>query len=100
MRSAIRDLRIDFLFRQANMDWAFRHALRTLNGVDRAILLYDIYCQYGQRLRERFRKNKFTELNGVTLVGGVGVFHVHGHQQSCFAEYSPAFIPGAGMVDG
>ena len=82
------------------MDWAFRHALRTLNGVDRVILLYDIYCQYGKKLRARFKSNKFSELNRLSLVGGVGVFHVHGHQQSCWAEYSPGFIPGAGQVDG
>ena len=28
------------------------------------------------------------------------MFHVHGHQDSCFFRYATLFIKGAGMVDG
>ena len=30
----------------------------------------------------------------------IGMFHVHGHQDSCFSQYATAFIEGAGMVNG
>ena len=30
----------------------------------------------------------------------IGMFHVHGHQDSCFFRYATAFIKGAGMVNG
>jgi hypothetical protein len=31
---------------------------------------------------------------------GIGLFHIHGHQDSCLPRYSPSFIPGAKQVDG
>lgn len=36
----------------------------------------------------------------VRIQRGIGLFHVHGHQNSCFSRYSPTFIPGAGNVEG
>ncbi|TBU25564.1 hypothetical protein BD311DRAFT_780244 [Dichomitus squalens] len=35
--------------------------------------------------------------DGLTIHRGIGQFHVHGHQMSCFPRYSVNFIPGAGM---
>ncbi|KAI0953076.1 hypothetical protein AcW1_007395 [Taiwanofungus camphoratus] len=37
---------------------------------------------------------------GLKIVKGIGLFHVHGHQDACFIRYSPSFIPDAGLVDG
>jgi len=31
---------------------------------------------------------------------GIGLFHVHGHIDTCFSRYAPSFIPGAGQIDG
>ncbi|KAF9470578.1 hypothetical protein BDN70DRAFT_821168, partial [Pholiota conissans] len=31
---------------------------------------------------------------------GIGMFHVHGHQEQCFYRFAPSFIPGAGNVAG
>ena len=31
---------------------------------------------------------------------GIGLFHIHGHQQDCFPKFSPTFILGAGNIDG
>lgn len=31
---------------------------------------------------------------------GIGLFHVHGHKDDCFAKYAPMYIHGAGLVDG
>ncbi|EGN91642.1 hypothetical protein SERLA73DRAFT_128099 [Serpula lacrymans var. lacrymans S7.3] len=38
--------------------------------------------------------------SGVSMYKGIGLFHVHGHQDICFPRYAPNFIPGAGQVDG
>lgn len=37
---------------------------------------------------------------GLNITTGIGLFHVHGHQDSCYARYAPSFIPGAGKEDG
>jgi len=38
--------------------------------------------------------------DGLELRLGIGLFHIHGHQDTCLARYSPSFIEGARQVDG
>ncbi|KAI9437087.1 hypothetical protein BJY52DRAFT_1230227 [Lactarius psammicola] len=38
--------------------------------------------------------------SSMELRTGIGLFHIHGHQDSCLPRYSPSFIPGAKQVDG
>ena len=49
-----------------------------------------------------FKNNSYLELpTGLTHIAkAIGLFHVHGHKDECFAWYAPTFIPGAGIVDG
>ncbi|KAH6866011.1 hypothetical protein BKA70DRAFT_1244784 [Coprinopsis sp. MPI-PUGE-AT-0042] len=35
---------------------------------------------------------------GFTFTAGIGQFHVHGHQEKCYARYSPLFIDGLGKT--
>lgn len=89
--------------RQMNMDYSLSQALQTmnLNGLQNVLLLYDIMCQYFKNLGTRFAENDYLELpEGIKLVPGIGLFHVHGHQSSCLVRYAPSFIKGAGQVDG
>ena len=37
---------------------------------------------------------------GVKVDSGIGLFHVHGHQQECFYHFATYFIPGTVVVDG
>ncbi|PIL25433.1 hypothetical protein GSI_13323 [Ganoderma sinense ZZ0214-1] len=37
---------------------------------------------------------------GLTILRGIGQFHVHGHVAKCFPRFSCNFIAGAGMQDG
>ena len=37
---------------------------------------------------------------GLELRLGIGLFHIHGHKDSCLARYSPSFIEGARQIDG
>ena len=30
----------------------------------------------------------------------IGLFHIHGHQDTCLARYSPSFIEGGRQIDG
>lgn len=88
--------------RQMNMDYALSGALScNMDCIPRAVLLYDINCQYSVHLKERFMKSDFLFLpGGLVLIPGIGLFHVHGHQDACFMRYSPSFIRGVGLVDG
>ncbi|KAF9229448.1 hypothetical protein BS17DRAFT_689093, partial [Gyrodon lividus] len=31
---------------------------------------------------------------------GIGLFHIHGHQDVCLSRYNPDLIPSIGKVDG
>ncbi|KAF8271906.1 hypothetical protein EI94DRAFT_1770207 [Lactarius quietus] len=45
-----------------------------------ALVMYDIMCQYRVNFQDRT---------------GIGLFHIHGHQDSCLPRYSPSCIPRA-----
>jgi hypothetical protein len=34
------------------------------------------------------------------MVQAIGLFHVHGHVNQCYARFAPNFILGTGQVDG
>ena len=38
--------------------------------------------------------------DGMELRLGIGLFHIHGHQDNCLARYSPSFIEGGQQIDG
>jgi Kyakuja-Dileera-Zisupton transposase len=89
-------------FRQMNMDYCLSEAMKfNMDRVNRSILLYDIMCQYWKNIKKRFDGNPYlTFPEGVEVLRGIGLFHVHGHKDECYARFAPTFIPGAGMVDG
>ncbi|KAI9450358.1 hypothetical protein BJY52DRAFT_1084771, partial [Lactarius psammicola] len=58
-------------------------------------------CQYRVNFKERVAKSPGLSLSSsMELRTGIGLFHNHGHQDSCLPRYSPSFIPGAKQVDG
>lgn len=84
-----------------NMDYCISEAMKfNMEGIPRAILLYDIMCQFWKNLRRRFEGNPYLGFPAaVEILRGIGLFHVHGHQDKCYPRFAPTFIPGAGMVD-
>ncbi|KAG1803526.1 uncharacterized protein HD556DRAFT_1303602 [Suillus plorans] len=67
--------------RQMNMDYALSQALNyKTDGISRAITFYDINC--------------------MDIIPGIGLWHVHGHQDNCFVRYASNFIHGTGRIDG
>jgi hypothetical protein len=84
---------------QRNVDFALLAALKTTNtdGIERILLLYDIACQYHVNLTQRIGDRLPL---GLQVDHGIGMFHVHGHQEECFFRFAPSFIPGAANVAG
>lgn len=84
---------------QKNIDWAFLQALAT-TAVDpgqKAMLIYDIACQYFVHFYERVG-HLLPE--GLAVDRAIGLFHVHDHKEECFFRFATSFIPGAGVVAG
>ncbi|KAI9451585.1 hypothetical protein BJY52DRAFT_1190868 [Lactarius psammicola] len=88
--------------RQINMDYSICKALSyNMEDIPVALVMYDIMCQYRVNFKERVAKSPGLSLSSsMELRTGIGLFHIHGHQDSCLPRYSPSFIPGAKQVDG
>ena len=85
------------------MDYSLTQALATsLHGLTTVIILYDIMCQYFVNFWKRVKKNSYLQVipSDLKIKPGIGLWHIHGHQDSCFPRFSPGFIPAAGRVDG
>jgi hypothetical protein len=84
---------------QKNVDWGLINALKTTHVHPRqgVLLIYDIVCQYIVHLRDRVGHLLPPELE---IDAAIGLFHVHGHKDTCFFRYATSFIPGAGVVAG
>ncbi|KAI9430467.1 hypothetical protein BJY52DRAFT_1161270 [Lactarius psammicola] len=84
------------------MDYSICKALfYNMEDIPVALVIYDIMCQYRVNFKERVAKSPGLSLSSsMELRTGIGLFHIHGHQDSCLPCYSPSFIPGAKQVDG
>lgn len=84
------------------MDYALSQALNyKTDGMSRAITFYDINCQYNIHLKDRFAASTYLSIpTGMDIIPGIGLWHVHGHQDSCYVRYASNFIPGTGRIDG
>ncbi|EIW74729.1 hypothetical protein CONPUDRAFT_32522, partial [Coniophora puteana RWD-64-598 SS2] len=87
--------------RFCTIDWAIYMGSLWFLGLLHLLWLYDIWCIYNAKLKQRFSDSSTISFPpGLTIAGGIGQFHVHGHKGDCYARYSPLFILGAGWVDG
>ena len=84
------------------MDYSICKALSyNMKDIPVALLMYDIMCQYRINFKKRVKNSlELTLPRSLELHTGIGLFHIHGHQDSCLPRYSPSFIPGAKQVDG
>lgn len=88
--------------RQVNMDYALSQTM-TLGGVEhipRLLLLYDIMCQWGVHMKQRFTQNGLSVPNVHEILRGVGIWHVYAHVNRCFGRYAPIYLKHVGLVDG
>ncbi|KAG6328487.1 hypothetical protein ID866_10602 [Astraeus odoratus] len=86
---------------QMNIDYALHQTLGKLGSIKKALILYDIACQYSKKFHAHVQASSYLDLSlGLKIQWGIGLFHVHGHQDECNSHYSSNFIVGTGQVDG
>ena len=62
---------------------------------------FDINCSYMKKLQAQIQNNKLIRLPlNLNILPEIRIWHVHGHQATCFSQYAPLFIPRAGWVNG
>ncbi|KIK90375.1 hypothetical protein PAXRUDRAFT_87276, partial [Paxillus rubicundulus Ve08.2h10] len=72
-----------------------------LEGLPRAAIIYDIACQLSIHFGAWVLTSNYLKFSiSIQIVWGIGLFHIHGHQDVCLSRYSPDLIPGIGKVDG
>ena len=84
------------------MDYAIMQAISYTVLVAYILLLYDIVCQFWVNFNTRIAQCPQLPVlpRNLSIIPGIGLFHVHGHKAQCYPRYAPSFIPGAGMIDG
>src|SRR5258705_1472946 len=90
------------MIRQMNMDCALSQALKyKADRISRAIPFYDINCQYNKYLKDGIASSMYLSIPiGMDIIPRIGLWHIHGHQDSCFVWYASNFIHGTGRIDG
>ena len=84
------------------MDYSICKALSyNMEDIPVALVMYDIMCQYQVHFQLRVKNSpELSLLSSLELQTGIGLFHIHGHQDSCLPRFSPSFIPGSKQVNG
>ncbi|KAG1841465.1 hypothetical protein C8R48DRAFT_751179 [Suillus tomentosus] len=88
--------------RQMNMDYALCNALGyNTEGLETALTFYDVNCQYNNYLLCWVEESPYLAIPfGMEIILGIGLWHVHGHQDQCYVRYTSNFIMGAARIDG
>jgi hypothetical protein len=84
------------------MDYSVFKALNfNMEGIEAALISYDVMCQWSVHMMERVNGSNYLNLpDNLELRLAIGLFHIHGHQDTCLARYSPSFINGGRQIDG
>ncbi len=84
------------------MDYSIFKALNfNMGGIEAALICYDVMCQWSVHMKDRVAESRHLKIpDGLELRCGIGLFHIHGHQDTCLARYSPSFIEGGRQIDG
>jgi len=85
-----------------NMDYALCEASQhNMEGITRAITFYDINCQYNKHFWVWVDRSQFLEMSPeLHIIPRIRLWHIHGHQDSCYIWYASNFIEGIGRIDG
>ncbi|KAJ7020579.1 hypothetical protein C8F04DRAFT_1274884 [Mycena alexandri] len=89
--------------RYSNMDWIFSAIMRWKDERLRKVILYDIICQWFQKLSERLAK--MPGIVRFVIVMKLFQFvipkmHIHSHTLACQLIFSLNFLLGAAQTDG
>jgi hypothetical protein len=73
----------------------------TIQGIEAALIFYDVMCQWSVHMMERVITSKHLRLpDKLKLKLVISLFHIHGDQDTCLPRYSPSFIEGGRQIDG
>ncbi|KAF8257905.1 hypothetical protein EI94DRAFT_1507072, partial [Lactarius quietus] len=62
---------------------------------------YNVMCQWSVHMMDRANSSTYLKLpDNLKLKLVISLFHIHGHQDTCLARYSPSFIKGGWQIDG
>ena len=78
------------------MDYSICKALNfNMDGIEAALICYDVMCQWSVHMKDRVAGSMHLMISeGLELRLGISLFHIHRHQDSCLARYSPSSIEG------
>jgi len=84
------------------MDYLIFKALNfNMDGIEAALICYDVMCQWSVHMKDRVAGSSHLKISsGLELRLGIGLFHIHGHQDTYLARYLPSFIEGGQQIDG
>ncbi|KAN0121377.1 hypothetical protein V8E52_003273 [Russula decolorans] len=73
---------------QRNMDYSIFKALNfNMGGIEAALICYDVMCQWSVHVKDRVTGSRHLKIpDGLELRLGIGLFHIHGHQDTCLAR--------------
>jgi len=87
--------------RQINIDYSICQALKSFPWHQRALIIYDICCQWIIHFRERVSESEFLAITEpLDILGAVGKWHLAAHIPECFPKFTLNFVEGAGQVEG
>ena len=92
---------MDLVSRQKNIDYSICQAISyNSNGIQRALITYDVACQWHKNFLARIEKSPGLHLpNDLKVVPAVGKFHLKAHKAPCFFRFDLMFLKGAGHID-
>ena len=78
------------------MNYSIFKALNfNMDGIEAALICYNVMSQWSVYMKDRVTGSRYLKIpDGLKLRLGIGLFHIHGHRDSCLARYSPSFIEG------
>jgi hypothetical protein len=87
--------------RQVNIDYSICQALKSFPQHQRALIIYDICCQWIIHFHERVSESEFLAVSEpLDILGAVGKWHLAAHIPECFPKFTLNFVEGAGQVEG
>ncbi|KAG2124303.1 hypothetical protein BD769DRAFT_1334638, partial [Suillus cothurnatus] len=61
---------------------------------------YDINCQYNKFFKDQVTSSMYLFIPiGMDIIPRIGLWHVHGYQDSCYVQYASNFIHGSDRID-
>ena len=72
-----------------------------MKGKEAALISYDVMCQWSIHMMERWAGRDYLKKpDNLELKLAIGLFHIHGHQNTCLARYSSSFFEGGRQING